>query len=217
MKNQYKEYFKNHYKSTFTIKDIEDYQKWFTAQWNFINKHIIIEKEEKILEIGSGVGGLYAFLKGKEIDYIGLEPDKQAMKFANSFFKKNIFHSIFLENLPIREKYNKIFAFEVLEHLENPTASINKIHQLLNTNGIFCGTTPYPYYKNIVADKTHISVLHTENWKRLFVQEGFQSVDLFPMSFVPYIWRINKQYNIRLPFYIPFNGFISTCLIIAKK
>ncbi len=217
MKNQYNEYFKNHYKSTFSVKDIENYQKWFTAQWNFINKQIAIEKDEKVLEIGSGVGGFYAFLKGKDIDYIGLEPDNQAMKFANAFFRKKIFHSIFLEEFSTEEKYNKIFAFEVLEHLENPLASIDKIYNLLKKDGIFCGTSPYPYYKNIVADKTHLSVLHPENWRHLFLLNGFKKVTLYPMSFFPYIWRVNKHLNYRIPFYVSFEGFISTCLIIAKK
>ena len=217
MQHKYKEYFKRHYNYTFTIQDIENYQKWFTAQWNFINILIAFKKKEKVLEVGSGIGGFYAFLKSKDIDYTGLEPDKQAMEFANSFFETDIFHSLFLEKFSVNKKYNKIFAFEVLEHLENPSASINKIYQLLSPGGKFCGTTPYPYYKNIVGDKTHVSVLHPENWRHLFIQQGFRTVDLYPLSFFPYIWRINKYFNIRLPFYVTFNGFISTCLIIAKK
>ena len=95
--------------------------------------------------------------------------------------------------------------------------SLKSKQPLLSPGGYFCGTTPYPYYKNIVGDKTHVSVLHPENWKRLFMQQKFRSLELYPMSFFPYIWRINKRFNIRLPFYFPLHGFISTCLIIAKK
>ncbi len=82
---------------------------------------------------------------------------------------------------------------------------------------MFIGSSPDPYKKNVLADKTHNFVLHPENWKRLFLNNLFKNVDIYPMSFLPFLWRINKHLNIKLPFYIPFKYFISTCLIIAKK
>ena len=94
---------------------------------------------------------------------------------------------------------------------------IEKISDLLEDGGIFIGTSPYPYKKNVLADETHNFVLHPENWKRLFLDNGFKSVETFPMSFLPSLWRINKNFNIKLPLYLPFKYFISTCLIIAKK
>jgi len=46
---------------------------------------------------------------------------------------------------------------------------------------------------------------------------GFRSVKLYPMSFFPFLWRVHSGLNIRLPLFLPFSHFISTCLIVAEK
>lgn len=217
MKDRYKGYFKRHYRSKFTKIDIDNYRHWFYPQWKYITKKLKFKNKENVLEIGAGLGGFYSFLEEYDVNYTGLEPDEQAQKFSNSYFKTNKFQSLYLEKFKSNKQYDKIFAFEVLEHMHNPSENIEKIYRLLKPGGIFCGTTPFPFYKNVVYDKTHVSVLHPENWKRLFMQEQFSSVEIYPMSFFPFIWRINKKLNLRMPFYVPFKGFVSTCLIIAKK
>jgi len=116
-----------------------------------------------------------------------------------------------------KKKYKTIFAFEVLEHLYNPQDGIKQIKDLLDEDGIFIGTSPFPFKKNVLADKTHRFCLHPENWKKFFLENGFKKVEIYPMSFIPFVWRINKHLNIRLPFYISIKHFISTTLIIAKK
>ncbi len=216
--SDYKDYFKSHYNYNFSKKDIDDYSNWFYAQWNFINNKVPIHADDNILEIGSGIGGFYSFLnKSNKKKYLGLELDKNAVDFANRFFETKVFKNESITDFNNTNTYNIVFAFEVLEHLDYPKQEIEKIHLLLKKNGYFCGTSPYPFKKNIFADKTHVYVLHPENWKRIFFEAGFRSVQTFPMSFLPFVWRINKYLNPRMPMYVPFNYFISTCLIIAKK
>ena len=213
--NNYDNYFKDHYRYGFSAEDVRAYGRWFWAQWRFFNKKIKVDYKKNILEIGSGIGGFYDFFRTD--NYVGIELDKAAVEFANNHFRHGRFRNISLEAVGGAEKFDYVFAFEVLEHLDNPQAAAGKIAKLLDENGVFIGTTPYPFKKNIVADNTHLSVLHPENWRRLFLQAGFRSVDLHPLTFIPFLWRINKYFNIRLPFYLPFKYFISTCLIIAKK
>jgi len=216
MKNNYKNYFKEHYKSTFSEKDIRNYQKWFYSQFCFIQSKI--RPTGDILEVGSGYGGFYSFLSKTEQDnYLGLELDADATNFANFHFKSNVFFNKSLEEFESNRKFDIVYAFEVLEHLSNPMLDIEKISNLLKREGLFIGTSPYPFKKNVLADKTHNFVLHPENWKKLFLNNGFESVEIFPMSFFPFLWKINKYLNIKYPFYFPLKYFISTCLIIAKK
>lgn len=216
MKTNYSNYFKNHYGYTFKDQDLKSYRNWFYSQWKIINKVIDLNNQKTCLEVGSGVGGFYQFIRSKVI-YKGLELDKKAVSFASKYWKTNVFSNIDFIEYKSNKKYDYIVAFEVLEHLENPNNSVRKIYNLLDKTGIFIGTTPFPFKKNIFADETHLSVLHPENWKRLFMQNGFKKVDIIPLSFFPSLWRINRRLNIRIPFYIPIPGFISTCLIIAKK
>lgn len=216
--SQYDNYFVDHYKSKLSSEDIKIYKKWFQAQWKRINSLISISPNDRVLEIGSGFGGFYSFLQEAGVKrYKGIELDSSVTEFANKHYKKKVFHTTSIEDLSGKEKYDKIFAFEVLEHIENPSQVIEKIHQHLKKGGIFCGTTPYPYRKNILADETHVSVLHPDNWQRLFELSGMELVTLQPMSFLPVLWRKFPALNKILPFYVPTPGFISTTLIVAKR
>lgn len=218
MKNRYRNYFKDHYGSTFSERDILNYRKVFYSQYRFIESKLKIKTTNNILEIGSGFGGFYSFLsKDTKKKYLGLELDADSANFANSYFNTEVFLNKSLEEFEVGKTFSAIYAFEVLEHLDSPIQDIEKIANLLKDGGVFIGSSPYPYEKNVLADSTHNFVLHPENWKRLFLNAGFKYVEIFPMSFFPYLWRIHKYLNVRLPFYIPFPFVISTCLIIAKK
>lgn len=215
-KVNYKGYFRRHFNVSFSEKDILNYKKWFYSQWNFINSKIKIKPDDKILEIGSGFGGFYNFLKTKK-NYVGLELDPDAVQFANKYFDTKNFKNRSIEELKTGENFDFVFAFEVLEHLQNPLDVIERISRLLKVKGVFCGTSPYPYYQNVVADSTHLFILHPENWRILFLRSGFRKVELYPMSFFPLLWRFKPRFNLRIPFYIPFPSIISTTLIIARK
>lgn len=91
------------------------------------------------------------------------------------------------------------------------------IPSLIKEGGMFIGSTPYPFKKNIVSDETHLFVLHPLNWKRLFENCGFDYVIVSAMTFLPYLRRINKKLNFIIPFYIPGMKLVSTSLIIARK
>jgi 2-polyprenyl-3-methyl-5-hydroxy-6-metoxy-1,4-benzoquinol methylase len=214
----YHGYFRTHYKSKFSEEDVTDYLKWFASQWRLIKREAPVPQGARVLEIGSGIGGFFAVLNRSVVaDYTGIELDQEACAFANEHFKSAVFRNVSLEELPSDELYDCIYAFEVLEHLENPSEAVEKIYSLLEPGGTFCGTTPFPFKKNVLADDTHLSVLHPKNWERLFLNAGFSTHRNYAMSFPPLIWRVSPWLNIRLPFYVPISRTIATCLIIATK
>ncbi len=215
MKNNYRHYFKKHYAAKFAWSDVARDRQWFFTQFGLISSLVKIRPEDRVLEIGSGFGGLYSFLEQK--NYLGLDMDPEVVDFTNRIFKTDKFINCSLEDFSTPQNFDFIFAIEVLEHLENPMAGIIKIKDLLKKKGHFVGTTPYPFAKNIFADQTHNFVLHPENWKRLFLRAGFSRFDYYPMSFFPFLWRISRFLNPRLPLYLPFKYFISTTLIVARK
>jgi SAM-dependent methyltransferase len=214
-KLNYTNYFSRQYSDNFG-KSLKQHIKFFHSTYKFIQKKRLIFPEAEILEIGSGLGVLYSFLNIPS-DYLGIELDDDARMFTEEVFGKDKFVSTSLESFSTDKKYDIIFAFEVLEHLENPVDDLDKIKFLLKPGGIFIGTSPFPFRKNIEVDETHLFVLHPLNWKRLFEITGFQNTKVIPMSFLPVIWRISRRLNFRLNFYISFKHFISTTLIIAEN
>jgi 2-polyprenyl-3-methyl-5-hydroxy-6-metoxy-1,4-benzoquinol methylase len=214
----YENYFRSHYGSTFSKRDINNYRKWFTTQWRFIQRESPISPGARVLEIGSGPGGFFGILnQSAAIVYSGIEMDSDACSFANDYFCTTVFQNISLRDIPAGESYDFIYAFEVLEHLDNPSEAVEKIYSILRPGGTFCGTTPFPFKKNVLADDTHLSVLHPSNWLRLFEMAHFDSAQTHALSFVPFLWRLAPRLNFRVPIYIPFSYVISTCLITARK
>ncbi|MBF0553507.1 MAG: class I SAM-dependent methyltransferase [Nitrospirae bacterium] len=220
MNINYTNYFKDHYGAKFQDSDFLTQEKFLYAQFQFMLRkcHMSHLKDSKVLEIGSGLGTFGKILLDSGFSrYTGIELDKDIVEFTNRAIGEyfvNISVGEFVRET--EDKYKIIFALEVLEHLENPIKEIENIYYLLESGGVFVGTTPYPFEKNI-QDNTHLFVLHPNNWKRLFYLAGFKRVSSYPMSFLPYIWRLNKHLNIRIPFYTSFKHFISTSLIIAEK
>ena len=212
----YVNYFKQQFGHNFLIVD-RNYLKSFFAQHRFLKKHISIEPRHSIIEIGSGLGSFTKFL---DIDqnYLGIELDGDAVSFANKENPNFKFIKSSVEQLPDDGlRYDYVLAFEVLEHVENPSAAILKCFQLLKNGGKFVGTSPFPFKKNVLADPTHLHVMHPLNWKTLFENQGFTVEKIVPMTYMPFIWRVKKEWNFRLPFYVRLPGFVSTCLIVAQK
>lgn len=218
--NSYKDYYRDHYKAGFSARDINSYVNWFGPQWRLIKTEIGFSESNgtSILEIGSGLGGLYKLLQNDGFvgKYTGLELDPEAVRFANQHFNTRVFENNDLLSYRPGQLFDVILAFEVLEHLENPALALAKIKSLFKPGGVFCATSPYPYRKNVLADKTHLYVLHPSNWQRLMDIGGFLQVKIYPMSFLPCIWRLFPKLNIRLPFFVPFKYFISTSLLVAR-
>lgn len=215
MNDGYDGYFERQAGRSMTARDIELKVRWFYSLGRFINRKIAITADQRVLEIGSGYGGFYGNLKYKS-NYTGLEMDPAVASFTNEHFETDVFKTISFEQFVPDGQFDLVFAFEVLEHLDDPLESIVRIHETLKTSGTFCGTTPYPYAKNIIHDSSHKYVLHPKSWERLFTIGGFSKIDLRPASYIPFLWRLDKRMNPLMACYNPLPYVLSTCLIIAK-
>lgn len=191
--------------------------RWYNNWLAYIQKHIdIYNNTLHIFEIGSGMGGVLAQLSARGVPITGSDISKMAIE---AYLEKHphasyVFYDI--ENRQtLKTQYDRVLAFEVLEHVHTPSLAIRNIKKLLKKGGSFVGTTPYPY-EHVLNMPTHIQVHEPEFWKKEFLTQGFISVETYPMSLPPYLWRIHPKLNIVFPFYIPFRGWISTTLIIAR-
>jgi len=224
MISSYLDYFKNHVGAQFNLDWVRKDSDFVYNQLRHIRRKVPFDSDLNVpvLEIGSGMGRLALLLNEAGFsDYTGLEIDSEALKFSQNLglesFKFINQEIKYFAKQNSEKRFSIVFCFETLEHLELPIQDLMAIHSLTKEGGLFICTTPYPFKKNIVSDETHLFVLHPINWKRLFEKCGFEDVIVTAMTFLPYMWRINKKWNFIIPFYIPGMKLFSTSLIIARK
>ncbi|MEM3891687.1 MAG: class I SAM-dependent methyltransferase [Nitrososphaerales archaeon] len=90
-------------------------------------------KNEKVLDVGCGIGGFLAYLQDIGIDAYGIDVEKELISMA--FTKKNILVGD-AHHLPFRdETFDLIIAFDVIEHLQNQEMAIENMTSKLRRNG----------------------------------------------------------------------------------
>jgi len=119
-------------------------------------------KAKSILDIGSGRGWMLYFLK-KYFKYertAGTQIAENAYLFSKEKLKLEIYNKDLLE-LSLDGKFDVITLWHVLEHVENPEGYIEKIHELLNDDGVL-----------------YIEVPNWNSWTRVLAGKYWLALDL---------------------------------------
>src|SRR3989344_3467296 len=183
----------------------ELYRKWYRPWLEYIDRIVpIYKKGIESFEIGSGIGAVTSFLNEHEVRITGSDISRKAITVAKRLNPNVPFVVCDIEKgMPDAKKYDRIFAFEVLEHLHDIPHLVNTLKKHLKRNGYFIGTSPYPYPKNLL-DPTHVHVMYPDYWLKVFKKHGFTDVSVRPLSCIPFLWKIHRAFHPILPFYIPF-------------
>lgn len=202
-----------------TTADFKRAVNWYDYLFNYLKKkfNLIQFKNKKVIDLGGGVGAFCKLLEDDGFKNVTCNDiSVEALKKAKKFNPDLTIRTGDIEKIKEQMAYDLVFAFEVLEHLHTPESAIKIIYSFLKKNGLFVGTTPFPFPKNL-KDPTHKHVFEPLVWRQLFEKTGFKKVRVYPLSFPPLIYRLNKHLNFHLPFYIKNKYFVSTTLIIADK
>ena len=96
-----------------------------------------ISNNHRVLEIGGGDSQIARFIKYKHLTIIDPSLLKEKLN------KKNItIYNNFYENIDLKEKYDHIVLFSVIEHVENLEKFFKKINNDLKSGGFIHITTP---------------------------------------------------------------------------
>lgn len=116
------------------IEQIENKKKYFK---NIINKlSNIISNQDDVIEIGSYYGAFGSQIKENVKSYTGLELSTHASKYSRDNFNLNIENkSIFTFFENSSKKFDIIFMFDVIEHLDDPDKVIKLCSNNLKENG----------------------------------------------------------------------------------
>lgn len=121
---------------------LEDKESEFNLICNQINKLKGIDRETKILEIGTGTGWFPIMCEKKEISCKGLEISPQLVENARNLGRKyGIKPDIQLGNIEETDigvsEYDVIIANSVFEHVEYWQKGIEKVFDALKSGGVF--------------------------------------------------------------------------------
>lgn len=114
-------------------------RKNFSFAYDYISSNSKGNKKT-LLEIGAGFGYFLALLP-KSIHCSAIEISKEAVEEIKRNTNAKVYKGDFLDT-HIRNKFNFIVSFDVIEHQVFLLEYLKKIHSLLKTNSVFAFTTP---------------------------------------------------------------------------
>lgn len=109
-------------------------------------------KNYSCLEIGCGNGSFISCISNYEFKIIGIDISEKSISEAK---RKNPSSLILKKSLfDIKDKYDIVFCFEVLEHVKNDNIAIEKISQIVKEGGYFiCSVPAHPNLYYDAVDK----------------------------------------------------------------
>lgn len=183
-----------YYSHAYSPASLRESTKW-TANHFFVIRNIFPQiyslKNKKVLEVGSSYGGFI-----NNLNKAGFN-DVTASDMNRSLLSKEIrnkfIHMDITDTRKQTEKYDVIFAFDVLEHISESEKIAKNIFSLLSKDGLFIFSVPYPKRLNLY-DPYHINMHYPNHWTNLFNRNGFTLLNLEEITFLPYIWRYVKPF-----------------------
>mgnify|MGYP000856812786 FL=1 len=140
----------------------------------------------RLLEIGPGTGE-FLRLASSCFDVEGIDISSHAVARAHPDLSDRIRVGN-IEQTPLAPgTYQVIAAFNILEHLREPAAVIQRTRQALLHTGCLVGSVPcnsgpvgrvYTQVTNFF-DRTHCSTLAPDQWRALFLTAGFSTIRFF--------------------------------------
>jgi len=133
------EYEKNWWAERKDLVDFNFYKQFAGDMINFISPHFEISADTKILEIGSGAGGIITYLKESEKRY-AIDPLEEFYSSVGEFKRqrdKNVkYFTATGEALPFEKNYFDLIIMDnVLDHCINPDLVMNEAARVIKPNG----------------------------------------------------------------------------------
>lgn len=195
-KNYFGIFFKKYNQS-----ELDFYYRWFKGWINLLDNYLPLKigSGKKVLEVGCAIGAFSKLLKERGFNVTAVDISEFIIQIAKKLQGDIKFKVLDIEKrAKLNEKYDFIFAFEVLEHLENPKKALSNIKVFLNKNGVLVFSTPLPT-KQTLADPMHINVHSPSYWLSIGKQLKFKKISFEQVAFIPYLYRFSSIFSIGFP------------------
>lgn len=174
-------------------------QRYFQGARDDMVAQLPFDPLASVLEIGCGSGetGALALEKGRANRYVGVELMEEPARVAAKRLTQVIVGDI--EQLPLDFKpaeFDGLIMSEVLEHLREPEAVLQRLHRFLRPEGMVLASSPniahwkvlreliagrFPQEEKGVFDRTHLRWFTPDSFAAMFERSGFRVVSLQPV------------------------------------
>jgi ubiquinone/menaquinone biosynthesis C-methylase UbiE len=122
------------------------------ANLHFLNKTGVLSKQKKLLEIGSGTGGMLAFLYKEGYDIEGIEINDILIERSKTIYGGLPLSLTNSEILPFEDNsFDVVMSFDVFEHIPNSDKHLSEVFRVLKQNGHYLLQTPNKF-TNVVFE-----------------------------------------------------------------
>ncbi len=126
------------------MADIQARHWWYEGRRIILQSvlhHISLPDNPRIIEVGCGTGANLAMLKNFG-SVVGIEPNPFGRGHATKISGCDIRDGALPDNIPFKESYNLVCAFDVVEHVGDDTGSLETLYGLTAPGGYALFTVP---------------------------------------------------------------------------
>jgi SAM-dependent methyltransferase len=173
------------------------------AEWGFRWRYILSVLKRhtaapKLLDVGAG-NGYFVYLARTEFGIAadGLEISRAEADYARDTFGVQLLRGNLSD---LREQYDVITSFNVLEHVKQPTDLLNQMTERLATGGLLVVTTPNPtcihrrllglHKWKMICPPHHINLFTRAALDEMLIGRGFEVLEYATLS--TYINSVRK-------------------------
>jgi len=155
----------------------------FESNLLFLKKTGILNKDKRILEIGSGKGTMVNYLSKQGYDIIGTEINEKYISFAKNNFSIKL-KKMSGENIKFKDNsFDLVISFDVFEHIPNSDKHLQEVKRVLKPKGHYLLQTPNKW--------TIVNDFFKEKIKKQFGVLGSTTLKIFNPDSFPYFLRTN--------------------------
>jgi 2-polyprenyl-3-methyl-5-hydroxy-6-metoxy-1,4-benzoquinol methylase len=219
----------NYYQSTEYISHSNTRKGVFNGIYQIVRKYTIAKKYRMIsqykdgnhiLDIGCATGEFLNYMKSKNWETLGIEPDVKARQMARSRYGLKVFDEAYLDQVP-DSSMDIITLWHVLEHISDLSGRMKTLERILKPGGFLVMAVPNSdsydagYYRDFWAGydvPRHLYHFSPGSMKKLLTRNHFKLIETKPMKFdAYYVSMLSEKYRQRKLWWLSgiWKGFLS--------
>ncbi|NEO98899.1 MAG: class I SAM-dependent methyltransferase [Symploca sp. SIO2E9] len=174
------------------------------ANIRFLNETALINKQIKILEIGSGTGSLLKYFHSRGYDIRGVEINKSRIEESKHLHGNLPLEIVTSEILPFPDNsFDVVISFDVFEHIPDSDQHLQEVKRVLKPGGFYLLQTPNKL-TNVIFETIrwrsftkwqadHCSLHSYWSILRRFRKNSFEEVSFYDISVVTEFFKIKVK------------------------